>query len=437
MPHAAMKALFSTLFIVVFGIVAAAQSTTGAAANESSETPENKKFPLREILIDGNENFATEDIIEVLGLEIGQMAHRADFESAVGKLDTTGAFEGYAFRFGPKDDGYTVTFTVQEAPELYAVRFEGFDIPEEEIRARLREQIPLFGPKVPPTGIMARRIGDLLQELWIEQGNQTKIIGDLNFLSDDEFEILYRPEGTVQNIAFTRFENTKVVPPLTLQQKFNSVAMGVIYTERRLHELLKYNIKPLYEQVGRLEVKFCPCTVEPDTETKGLIVTIQVDEGPEYKFGEVVPPQTSFIKPEDLSKLIKFQPGDTANLVLVSEALKRYEDQFKGNGFINVRSQYDPTTNPDKKTVDVVMRLDPGDRYVFRKLEIKGLDLVAEAAVRKRWAPEAGDHFNQHYPAIFLNRIRADQMFDNLQTTDWQMKTDEAEKAVDVQLIFK
>ena len=432
-----MKALFSALFIVVFGIVAAAQSTTGAAAQESSKTPENKKFPLREIIIDGNENFETEVIIEVLGLEIGQMANRADFESAVGKLDTTGVFEGYAFRFGPKDDGYTVTFTVQETPELYAVRFDGFDIPEEEIRARLREKIPLFGPKVPPTGIMARRIGDLLQELWIELGNQTKITGDLNLLSDDEFEILYRPEGTVQNIAFTRFENAKVVSPLTLQQKFNSVAMGVTYTERRLHELLKYNIKPLYEQVGRLEVKFCPCTIEPDTETKGLIVTIQVDEGPEYKFGEVVPPQTSFIKPEDLSKLIKFQPGDTANLALVSEALKRYEDQFKGNGFINIRSQYDPTTNPDKKTVDVVMRLDPGDRYVFRKLEIKGLDLVAEATVRKRWAPKAGDHFNQHYPAIFLNRVRADQMFDNLQTTDWQMKTDEAEKAVDVQLIFK
>lgn len=437
MPHAAMKALFSALFIVVFGIVAAAQSTTGAAAKESSEAPENKKFPLREILIAGNENFATEDIIEVLGLEIGQMANRADFESSVGKLDTTGVFEGYAFRFGPKDDGYTVTFTVQEAPELYAVRFEGFDIPEEEIRALLREKIPLFGPKVPPTGIMARRIGDLLQELWIEQGNQTKIIGDLNLLSDDEFEILYRPEGTVQNIAFTRFENTKVVPPLTLQQKFNSVAMGVTYTERRLQELLKYNIKPLYEQAGRLEVKFCPCTVEPDTETKGLIVTIQVDEGPEYKFGEVVPPQTSFIKPEDLAKLIKFQPGDTANLVLVTEALQRYEDQFKGNGFINIRSQYDPTTNPDKKTVDIVMRLDPGDRYVFRKLQIKGLDLVAEAAIRKRWALKAGDHFNQHYPAIFLNRVRAEQMFDNLQTTDWQMKTDEAEKAVDVQLIFK
>ncbi len=330
-----MNKLVSALLVAVLCSVSAAQETPVA--------DENEKFPLREILIEGNENFATNDIIGVLDLKIGQMVNRADFETAVSKLDLTGVFEGYAFRFGPKGDGYTVTFTVQEVPELYPVRFEGFDIPQEEIRTHLRKKIRLFGPRVPPTGIMARQIGDLLQQMWIEQGNQTKIVGDINLLSDGAFEMLYQPEGTIQNIAFTRFENASAIPPLTLQQKFNSVAMGVTYSEQRLEELLKFNVKPLYEEVGRLDVKFCPCSVEPDTESKGLVVTIQVNEGPEYKFGEIIPPQTSFIKPEDLQKLIKFQPGDTANLVLVGEALKRYEEQFKGNGFMKVRTQYDPT----------------------------------------------------------------------------------------------
>lgn len=424
-----MNKLVSALLITTFCTVAAAQQAPTA--------DENQKFPLREILIEGNENFATDDIVEILDLKVGDMVNRADFETAVGKLDVTGVFEGYAFRFGPKGDGFSVTFTVQEVPELYPLRLEGFDIPDEELRAYLRERIPLFGPKVPPTGIMARQIGDLLQQMWSERGNQTKIVGDINYLSDDKFEMLYQPEGAIQNIAFTRFENASAIPPLTLQQKFNSVAMGVTYSEQRLKELLRYNVKPLYEKVGRLEVKFCPCSVEPDTETKGLVVTIQVDEGPEYKFGEIIPPETSFIKPEDLQKLIKFQPGDTANLTLISEALKRYEDQFKSNGFIKVRSQYDPTLNPEKKIVDIVMRVDPGDRYVFGKLVIKGLDLIAEAAVRKRWAMKTGDPFNQHYPATFLNRVRTEQMFDNLQNTDWRMTTDEVEKAVDVQLIFK
>ena len=104
---------------------------------------------------------------------------------------------------------------------------------------------------------------------------------------------------------------------------------------------------------------------------------------------------------------------------------------------MKVRSQFDPTLNTEKKTVGIVMRIDSGERYVFGKLVIKGLDLIAEAAIRKRWAMKTGDDFNQHYPATFLNRVRSDQMFDNLQNTDWQMTTDEVEKAVDVQLIFK
>ena len=433
-----MKLLFSALFVTVFIAIAASQSTEPSVGEPSSgASADSEKYPLREIRIIGNDNFAAEDIIKILGLEIGQMVQEADFQSAISKLDVTGVFQGYAFRFGPKGDGYTVTFTVQEVPELYSVRFEGFDVPDEEIRARLRAEIPLFGPKVPPTGVMAKRIGDILQQIWIEQGNQTKIIGDINFVSENELEMLYKPEGTIQNVAFTKFENANVINALTLQQKFNSVAMGVTYSEQRIEELLKYNVKPLYEEVGRLEVKFCPCTAEPDADSRGLVVTIQVEEGPEYKFGEITPPQTSFIKPEDLAKLVKFAPGDTANLTLVGEALKRYEDQFKGNGFMNVRTEYNATPNAERKIVDIAMRLDPGERYLFGKLEIEGLDLIAEATIRKRWGLKAGEPFNQNYPAIFLNRVRADNMFDNLQTSDWRVKTDEAAKTVDVQLIFK
>ena len=435
-----MKLFFLTLFVACFGFAAAAQSlpSPSAAGGASPQAPAaNEKYPLREILIAGNDNFPAEDIIKILGLELGQMVQQADFQAAVSKLDDTGVFEGYEFRFGPKGDGYTVTFTVEEVPELYSVRFEGFDMPDEQIRARLRAEIPLFGPKVPPTGIMAKRIGDTLQQIWTEQGNDSKIVGDINFLSENELEMLYKPEGEMQNVAFTKFENASVIQPLVLQQKFNSVAMGVTYSEQRIEELLKYNIKPLYEAVGRLDVKFCPCTAEPDSETRGLVVTVRVEEGEEYKFGEITPPQSSFIKPEDLGKLIKFAPGDTANLSLVSDALKRYEEQFKGNGFMNVRSEYNAKPDAGKKIVDIAMRIDPGDRYLFGKLVIEGLDLIAEGTIRKRWGLQPGEPFNQNYPAIFLNRVRADNMFDNLQTTDWRMKADEAAKTVDVHLVFK
>lgn len=433
-----MKLFFLSLFAAFFGVVAAPQSAVPAAGEAPSKaSAANEKYALREIRIVGNDNFPSEDIIKILGLEIGQMVQQADFQNAVAKLDSTGVFEGYEFRFGPKSDGYAVTFTVQEVPELYSVRFEGIDMPDDQVRARLRAEIPLFGPKVPPTGIMAKRIGDALQQIWIEQGNETKIVGDINFVSENELEMLYKPEGVMQNVAFTKFENASVIASLVLQQKFNSVAMGVTYSEQRIEELLKYNMKPLYEAVGRLEVKFCPCTAEPDSDSKGLVVTVHVEEGPEYKFGEITPPQSSFIKPEDIGKLIKFAPGDTANLSLVNEALKRYEEQFKGNGFMNVRSQYDAKPNAEKKIVDIALQLDPGDRYLFGKLDIEGLDIIAEATIRKRWGLKPGEPFNQNYPAIFLNRIRGDNMFDNLQTTDWRMKADEAAKTVDVHLTFK
>ena len=50
---------------------------------------------------------------------------------------------------------------------------------------------------------------------------------------------------------------------------------------------------------------------------------------------------------------------------------------------------------------------------------------------------QLGDPFDAHYPAYFLDRIRAEQMFDNLENTKWTREIDETTKTVEVTLIFE
>jgi hypothetical protein len=50
---------------------------------------------------------------------------------------------------------------------------------------------------------------------------------------------------------------------------------------------------------------------------------------------------------------------------------------------------------------------------------------------------ERGDPFDAAYPAYFLDRIRAEQMFDNLENTKWTQEVDETSKSVEVTLIFE
>ena len=116
-----------------------------------------------------------------------------------------------------------------------------------------------MGKMVPAAGPMIDRIGAVLQHFWRKAGNRSKVIGGLAPLGEDGFAMLFRPRAAIKTIAFATFENAGELSPLDLQRVFNQIAMGVPYSESRLKELLHYNIRPLYEEKGRLEVTFCPC----------------------------------------------------------------------------------------------------------------------------------------------------------------------------------
>jgi hypothetical protein len=343
-------------------------------------------------------------------------------------------FDSIEFRYTPLDDGYRLTYRVQEFGELYRFRAEGFDAPAEEIFELLKQNVPLFGEKVPPTGTMVDRIGSTLQQFWKAKGNDSGVLGRLVAVGDDEFEMLFQPETAIETIAFVQFENSGVISPLDLQRIFNQAAMGVPYSEERLKELLHFNVRPLYEDKGRMEVAFCPCQTESDPDTNGLLVTVHVEQGEEYNFGAFHYPEGSLLQPAQIDSLLKVKQGEIANMAKVREGMVAIEDTLKRNGYMRAQASYDQTLDTGQKTVDVEVLIEPGNLYTMGNLTITGLDIVTEPSVRKRWGVQPGEPFDGGYPAFFLDRVR--EMFDNLTKTDSKIQVNEQNQTVNVELIF-
>ncbi len=413
---------------------AGAGKSAPEAAKQSPSDEAAETFPLRAVNIAGNEHFSTEDIITVTGLTIGSRVRPSDFQRAMEKLRNCGAFETLEFRYGAQGDGYQVTFKLQEASELYAVTFRELGAADEQLHALLKEKIPLYDKKAPPTGPLLRMIGNVLQRFWIQQGNDSKIVGSLVPTIEDEFEMVFQPPSAITTIAFVTFENSGDISPLDLQRHFNQSAMGVPFSQPRLLELLHHNVRPLFEEKGRLGVTFCPCSSEPDTETQGILVNVHVEQGPLYVFGRTRFHEGVRFESRELSRRVKFREGETANMKLVNESLAEMEKLLKAGGYLRAFGRYDREVNDAARTVDIVLDVRPGDLYTFNKLTITGLDIVGEAAVKKRWDVKPGDPFNANYPKVFLSRVRG--MFDNLSKTDSKANIDDESKKVDVELIF-
>lgn len=432
-----MPALVRAIILLILAIIpAVTQQPLNKKLHSDPSSPSVERFPLREIRIKGNKYFPTRVIIDATGLELNQLVADTDFRRAISKLRDSGAFEAYEYRFVPHEGGYRVTFTLQEVSPLYPLRVEGFGTSDKNLKSLLKEKVPLLGKMVPATGPMIERIGAVLGNFWSSTGNRSEVVGRLAPFGDGQFEMLFSPRSEIKTIAFSTFENTGELSSLDLQRVFNQIAIGVPYSEHRVKEMLHYNIRPLYEEQGRLEVTFCPCRVQPDPNSEGLLVSIEVRQGELYTFNSLKLMENSAIHHTLFAPFLKITKGENADLGRVRKTIAAIVGLLKADGFMNALGSFHTKLDTEAKTADVMVQLKLGDRYTFNQLSVKGLDIVGESAIRKRWAINFGDPFNANYPQKFLNRITREGMFDNLSKSDWKMNINSETNTVDVTLIF-
>ena len=386
---------------------------------------------LTSIGVTGNKVFSAEAIARASGLETGRVVNAANLRRSIELLTATGAFETLSYRYRTEGGKLAVTFEVQEVADLYPVGFERLGKPDAELSKLLSDKVPLFGPQIPATGAMIQRIVDAL-----EGSLGMKVAGRLLPKAPGKLVMTFRPTVPPPVIAYVLFEGSAVLRAEDLQKAFYQVSVGVPYTEERVHELLDASIRPLFEEKGRLQVRFGPFRAAESTQATGLLVGVPVEDGEEFAFGKIRFAGQGLLTEKELARMARLEEGELANFALVNKALAEIEGRYKRGGYLKVKSAVERALSEKTKTVDLTIRIQQGDRYLFRQLEIKGLDINAAAAVRKRWAVQRGQPFDASYPEVFRKRIEEEAMFDQLAKTASRVTVYEEAKMVDVELVF-
>lgn len=417
-------------------VVATAQKKP--LAKPRAAAPAASAWPIERISIEGLDAYTPGQVLAVLGLKPGQVAANKDFEAARQRLLDSGAFDSVGFRYAPAASakGYVVTFQVAEAGPRFPVRFEGLGVPDEDVKAALKHSDPFFGPTIPATEPMLARYSKAIEEHLASRGHAGKIVGHVEPEDSGQLDVVFRPPGSRPAVARVTFTGNAVVPTTALENALNQVAIGVPYTEARFRQLLDNQIRPLYERRGRVRVAFPEVRTEPDKNVKGIVVTVKIVEGPSYSLGRL-DVQGTGLSPVELKKILTVKPSDVFDRDAIESVVSKAEARMRKDGYMRVKSALDRSINDQNKKVDVTVRVALGPRYTFGALDIRGLDLISEPAIRKMWAIHEGQPFNPEYPDYFLSRVKEEGILDNLGETKSVLKTNDESRTVDVTLVFK
>ena len=388
--------------------------------------------PLESVGVAGNRQIPAEKILAIADLKLGKIISKLDLDAARERLMATAAFEtvGYEYKPSAKGQSFDVTIEVHETDTTYPYRFERLPIADDALRKALREQEPLWGDQIPLTSV--ERYVDVIAQ----SGINVAVTWKIEQTPEGGAAVVFLPAAMLPVIAEVRFVGNSAVPTATLLPKISEVAIGIRYTEEALRARLDSAVRPLYEAQGRMRAAFTKIAIEKAEKLDGIVATVTVDEGPQYKLGEVRFSGVSDSEAAQIARSADLTKGETVNFDNVKAAQDKAEKKYRSSGYLHVKSEVERDIHDEDRVVNVTIALDLGALYRFGKLTIKGLDLLSEPEIRKAWGAMEGRPYQPDYADAFLDRLRAEKVFDNLGKTSAEPKINESSKIVDITLTF-
>jgi len=310
------------------------------------------------------------------------------------------------------------------------------------VNAWLKAKDPLFTGRIPGTQPVLERTAREIEQFLESRKTPQTVAGKIVLGQDQKHEAQFTPGGGLPNVARVTFEGNKAIRDTDLQNAIAAVAFGQPYTESNFRLLLDNQIRGLYEKSGYMRVAFTRIETTPSTQVKGLDVHVTLDEGPQYKLGQVgvrgpMGSQGEVDQTKHILKVARIPPMPVADFDQIRTATGRVRDSLKHEGYLDVEVSTEREVHDDKKAVDVYIVPNPGPQYMFGKLEVKGLGLDGVDAIRKMWGVKTGEPFPAEYPDYFVKKVKEEGLFDNLGEIRAEPDVNTEKHLVNVTLDFK
>ena len=389
----------SILSTAVWGVLLSSSNAAFAATASISPTPATAASSvgvIDSVRIEGNQRIEGRTILSYLGLQAGSRFDQAGIDSSLKNLYATGFFSDVKL-LRSRD---TLVVRVVENPIINRVAFEGnsrvetsdlekeIDLKARSIYSQEKVQVDVkrildiyrrsgrYNAVVEPKIIkQSQNRVDLVYE--ISEGTAAKI-KKINFIGNNEFS-----DSDLQKAI--RTEETRWYKFFTDDDK---------YDPERLQfdqEMLRHYY--LNEGYADFQVKSAHAELSPAKDA--FYITFVVEEGVEYKFGDVqVVSELKDGEKPDFSDIITTKSGKTYDASKVEETIdamtKRLGD--KGYAFTNIQ----PKLERDKETklANLTYIIKPGPRVYVERINVTGNVRTLDEVIRREFRLSEGDAYN-------------------------------------------
>ncbi|MGD9040437.1 MAG: outer membrane protein assembly factor BamA [Desulfobacteraceae bacterium] len=297
---------------------------------------------------------------------------------------------------GPK--GTVVTFSVREKPSIAQIVFEGN---EEEKDKKLKEEVGIKEYSILNRGEIKQSL-NRLKEYYHQKGYYNVEIKErIEELPQNEVSLIYEiKEGgkiyirRIEFVGNTKFDDDDLKDIMENSEKglLSWVTKSGLLDKKKL-EFDVQKITSFYHNQGYMKARVGEPKVEYE-KGLGLIITMEIVEGPQYKVNEVKI-EGELIRPTDeLLKRVKIKEEEFFSREVVRRDTMALSTAYADDGYAYAQISPLVDTNDEEHVVDITYRISKGKRVRFQRINITGNTITRDKVIRRELRVIEGEYFS-------------------------------------------
>jgi outer membrane protein insertion porin family len=287
------------------------------------------------------------------------------------------------------------------APDINRVAFEGnskvkTDTLQEQVRSRARTP---FNPQLAETDVVR------LSEVYRRSGRAAaKVSYRTVELPNGRVDLVFTiVEGDKTGVKEIRFIGNEVYSTRRLVGMMETTEMNFlsflktsdVYDPDRIAADLEL-IRRFYLKNGYADFRVISSDVQFDPTAGGYIITITVNEGPQYRVSSVsVESHLPDVNGAALNDLLRLAPGDVYNGDAVEKTVEALTREIAKKGYAFTQARPRGQRNPADQTVAIQFLLEEGPRVYIERINIRGNTRTRDYVIRREFDIGEGDAYNR------------------------------------------
>jgi len=342
---------------------------------------------VEDIRLVGLQRVSLGSVLDTIPVTIGDKVDETDYKRVIKTLFDTGQFDDVQISI----EGKIIFIKVQERPTISGIEIEGNSaIKTEDLLSALASE------GVSEGSVLKRVTLDLiikgLQAQYSQQGRYGASV-EVNQVErprnrvDVDIDV---DEGTPTTITSIELIGNQEFGDEDLKDIFELSEGNIIsvftgdnkYTREKLRTDLE-NLEAYYKDRGFLQFSIDSSQVSISSDLEELYITLILNEGEQYKVGNVNISGELPLERDFFEKLINIPEGSTYSESIITSYEEFFANILGNEGYTFAEIDGVPTVSSEEKVTDITFVFNPGRKNYTRRVIFRGNDFTTDEVLRR------------------------------------------------------